>query len=112
MSEQEKTPPGSGRVQIRVPGNLEQVYANFALITNSPSEIIIDLAQIMPRMPRAVVKARVVMTPTNAKLLNRALTEHITRFEAQYGEIDIPKGTSLAGQLFRPSPDDQKSEDE
>ncbi|MCH7587087.1 MAG: DUF3467 domain-containing protein [Chloroflexi bacterium] len=112
MSQQEKTPPRGGRVEIRVPGNLEPVYVNFALITNSPSEIIIDLAQIMPRMPRAVVKARVIMTPTNAKLLHRALTEHISRFEEQYGEINMPKGTSLAGELFRPSPDDQKSEDD
>lgn len=110
MSEQEK--PAGGRVQIRVPGNLEPVYANFALITNSPSEIIIDLAQIMPRMPRAVVKARIVMTPTNAKLLHRALAEHITRFESQYGEINVPKGSSLAGQLFRPSADTQNSEDD
>ena len=110
MTEQEK--PKSGRVQIRVPGNLEPVYANFAMITNSPSEIIIDLAQIMPRMPRAVVKARVVMTPTNAKLLHRALTEHISRFETQYGEIHVPEGTGLADHLFRPPPTDQKSEEE
>jgi hypothetical protein len=50
-----------------------------------------------------------VMTPFNTKLLLRALTEHMERFEAQYGEIEIPESTSLADQLFKPtSPDPDK----
>ncbi len=99
-------------MQVRVPGNLEPTYANFALITNSPSEIIVDLAQIMPQIRHAVVKSRVVMTPMNAKLFQRALSEHISRFESQFGEINIPEGTTLADQLFRSSPnaDDPESE--
>jgi hypothetical protein len=80
------------------------VYANFALITNSASEIVIDFAQLMPQMPQARVRARIVMTPMNAKLVLRALSERITRFEAQYGEIVIPEGSGLADQLFRPRP--------
>lgn len=113
MSESTKKPPGGGKVQVRVPGRLEPIYSNFALITNSPSEIIVDLAQIMPKIRQAVVKARVVMTPMNAKLLQRALTEHLSRYEAQYGEIHVPEGSSLADQLFKnpPSPDDPEGED-
>lgn len=110
MSESKKKPRGSGRVQVRVPGRLEPVYSNFALITNSPSEIIIDLAQIMPQIRQAIVKARVVMTPMNAKLLLRALTDHLSRYEAQFGEIDIPEGTTLADQLFRAPPATNESE--
>jgi hypothetical protein len=93
-------------MQIHLPANLEPTYANFALITHSPSEIILDLAQVMPQLPQARVVARVVMTPMNAKLLLRALGEHIGRFEAQYGEIVVPESSTLADRLFKPGPPD------
>ncbi len=112
MTDSSKTPPVGGRVQIQVPANLEPVYANFALITNSASEIIIDLAQIMPRVAHKKVKTRVVMTPMNAKLLHRALTQHISRFEDKFGEIKVPEGTSLAKQLFRPQSEADEPDDE
>lgn len=112
MTDSNKTPPSGGRVQIQVPANLEPVYANFALVTNSPSEIIIDLAQILPRIARAKVKTRIVMTPMNAKLFSRALSEHLARYEAKFGDIDIPEGISLADQLFRQPPDSDEPEKE
>ena len=97
-------PPGATRVQIHLPANLEPIYSNFALITNSPSEIVVDFAQIMPQVAQARVRARIVMTPLNAKLVLRALTEHLSRYEAHFGEIAVPAGGSLAEQLFRPPP--------
>ncbi len=97
---------------MHLPAKLEPVYTNFALITHSASEIIIDWAQVMPRMPQAQVRARIVMTPINAKLVLRALEEHLARYEAQYGEIQIPEGTTLADRLFSrasgPSPDNEE----
>lgn len=93
-----------GQVQVHVPANLEPTYANFAMVTNSASEIVLDFAQVMPRVPRATVRARVVMTALNAKLLLRALTDHIARFESQFGEIAVPEGPHLADQLFKGSP--------
>ncbi|HMK09763.1 MAG TPA: DUF3467 domain-containing protein [Anaerolineales bacterium] len=97
-------PPLPSRVQIHLPADLEPIYSNFAMITNSPSEIVVDFAQIMPQVPQARVRSRVVMTPLNAKLVLRALTEHLARYEAHYGEILVPPGGSLAEQLFRPPP--------
>jgi hypothetical protein len=102
MTKPIKKPPHGGHVQVHLPANLEPVYSNFAVITNSSSELIVDFAQIMPRIPRAHVKTRLVMTPTNAKLVHRALGEHLERYEAQYGEIKVPEKTSLADQLFQP----------
>jgi len=96
--------PPAGRVQVHVPADLEPTYSNLALITNSPSEIVIDFAQIMPQVAQARVRARVVMTPLNAKLVLRALTDHLARFETQFGQITIPESTTLADQLFRPPP--------
>ncbi|NIM93029.1 MAG: DUF3467 domain-containing protein [Anaerolineales bacterium] len=99
MTDPPKKPPGN-RVQVHVPGDIEPIYTNFAVITNSPSEIVIDFAQIMPQKKQANVKTRIVMTALNAKLVHRALTEHIARFESQYGEIIVPEGRSLADHLF------------
>ena len=105
-------PSSAGRVQLQLPSGLEPVYSNFALITNSTSEIVVDFAQVMPQVPMARVRARVVMTATNAKLLLRALTEHLARFEGQYGVIALPEGKTLADHLFHaPHPDEPPSGD-
>lgn len=102
-------PPAAPRPQqqpvaIEIPANLEAVYSNFALITHSPSEVVVDFARMLPNMPKTRVYARIVMTPMNAKLLLRALAENLGKFEAQYGEIIVP--TNLADQLFKsPKPD-------
>jgi hypothetical protein len=82
--------PQPVQINIEMPGDLEAVYANFALITYSPSETVIDFARILPNMPKAKVYARVLMTPMNAKLLHRALGENLSKYEAQYGEIQAP----------------------
>ncbi|HEX9796294.1 MAG TPA: DUF3467 domain-containing protein [Anaerolineales bacterium] len=101
MTPDAKQPQPAGRLKVNIPAGLEPTYANLALITHSPSEIVIDLAQVMPQVPEARVRTRVVMTPINAKLLQRALAEHLTRFETEHGEIKIPHGITLADQLFR-----------
>lgn len=110
MSSKPKKPPAQGHLRIHLPPDLEPTYANFALITHSRSEIVIDFAQVMPQAPQARVRSRVVMTALNAKLLLRALTEHIARFESQHGEIVLPEGTSLADQLFRSAPPEGSDE--
>lgn len=102
---------GPGRVQVQLPAGLDPIYSNFALITNSTSEIVLDFAQVMPQVPLARVRARVVMTATNAKLLLRALGEHLARFENQYGVIPIPEGRTLAEHLFRGGHSEEPSGD-
>ncbi|MDX9858337.1 MAG: DUF3467 domain-containing protein [candidate division Zixibacteria bacterium] len=70
----------------------EGIYANLALITHSPTEIILDFARYMPGLPKARVLSRIIMTPMHAKLLHRALTDNIKKFESQFGEIKIHGG--------------------
>lgn len=101
MMKSSQKPPGSGQLQIQVPKNLEPIYANLAVITNSPSEIVMDLAQILPGTPQAQVKARVIMTPANAKALSQALGGHLKKYEEKYGEIHLSEGSTLADELFR-----------
>jgi hypothetical protein len=67
----------------------EGIYANLAMIMHSPTEIIIDFARVMPRLPKSKVLARIIMTPMHAKMLHRALSDNLKKFEGQFGEIKI-----------------------
>ena len=62
-------------------------YANLAIITHSFAEFVMDFVNVMPNVPKAKVKSRIVMTPVHAKRLMRALVENVKRFEAQHGQI-------------------------
>jgi len=79
------------RVNIELPKELEAVYSNFALITHSPSEIVVDFAKLLPNVPNAKVYARIIMTPMNAKLLHQALGQNLEKFEDKFGEIKTPE---------------------
>jgi hypothetical protein len=70
----------------------EGIYANLAMITHSPTEIVIDFSRIMPRTPKARVLARIIMTPMHAKLLQMALEDNLKKFESQFGEIKMHGG--------------------
>ena len=94
------TPPPSPSLEI--PSGLDIVYANLARISHSPADIVIDFAHILPGDTKATVKARILMSPLSAKLLVRALTENLSRYESAFGEINVPTNTSLAENLFRP----------
>ncbi len=87
----EQPSPQRRQIQIELPPDLEATYANFALITHSPSEVIIDFARALPNVPKAKVYARVILTPMNAKLLYQALGDNLKRFEDSYGEIKTPQ---------------------
>ena len=65
-------------------------YCNLAIIAHSTSEFILDFATMLPGLPKARVKSRVVLTPEHAKRLLMSLQENITRYESTIGKINIP----------------------
>ncbi len=114
MDEPKKSAPR--RLNLEIPADLPATYANFAIITHSPWEVFLDFAQILPNIPKARVRARIVLTPTNAKMLLTALQENISRYESQHGEIKLPaRPPTLAERLFssiRQADDDADEEEE
>ena len=78
------------QINIELPGDLEAIYSNFAIINHSPSEIVIDFARLLPNIPKAKVHARILMTPLNAKLLLKALQDNLAKFEEKFGEVRMP----------------------
>lgn len=86
-----------GQLQVDLPQDVAQgEYANFAIITHSSSDFVLDFARILPGVPKATVKSRVVLAPEHAKRLLMALQDNIVRYEKAFGPIRIPqqeKGT-------------------
>ena len=87
---------------LEVPVELSAVYANLVRIAHTPSELVLDFAHLIPGTSPTQVRARIVMSPLGAKLLQRALSENLTRYETAFGEIKLPGESSLADHLFRP----------
>jgi len=76
------------QINIDVPAEIaDGVYANLAVITHSPAEFITDFVSLMPGVPQARVRSRIIMTPQHAKRLARALQENIAKYEAVHGII-------------------------
>jgi hypothetical protein len=63
-------------------------YSNLAIITHSQSEFVCDFVQVMPGMPKAKVRSRVIMTPENAKRFMRALIDNVQKYEQHFGMIE------------------------
>ena len=64
-------------------------YSNLAIISHSTSEFIVDFAAILPGLPKAKVKSRIILTPEHAKRLLLSLQENIARYETNVGRIEL-----------------------
>jgi hypothetical protein len=73
----------------------EGTYSNLAIITHSNSEFVVDFIRIMPGVPKAKVKSRIVLTPEHAKRLFMALGDNITKYEEQNGAITFNDGPAF-----------------
>ena len=81
--------------QVDLPVDVAQgEYANFAIITHGSSDFILDFARVLPGVPKAQVKSRVILAPEHAKRLLQALQENILRYEREFGPIKIPNQES------------------
>lgn len=65
----------------------EGIYSNLAMIAHSNSEFVFDFIRLMPGVPKAKVKSRIIMTPDHAKRLLAALRENIDKYEEAFGKI-------------------------
>ena len=65
----------------------EGIYSNLAIITHSNSEFVVDFIKVMPGVPKARVKSRIVLTPQHAKRLVKALADNVAKFEQLHGKI-------------------------
>ena len=77
-----------GQINIELDEQVaDGTYSNLAIINHSVSEFIVDFINIMPGIPKAKVKSRIILTPQHAKRLTKALADNVKRFEKAHGEI-------------------------
>jgi len=67
-------------------------YSNLAIITHSTSEFVVDFVRLMPGVPKANVKSRIILTPEHAKKLMLALQDNIAKYESMHGRIKNIEG--------------------
>lgn len=65
------------------------VYSNFAIISHSHAEFVVDCASMLPGQPKAQVVSRIVLAPEHAKRLALALQENVMRYEQEFGKIQL-----------------------
>ncbi|MET4081922.1 hypothetical protein ABIB40_001873 [Pedobacter sp. UYP30] len=73
----------------------EGIFSNLAIITHSNTEFILDFIRVMPGIPKAKVKSRIILTPTHAKRLAEALEDNISKFESVNGKIKVQEDQSF-----------------
>lgn len=85
MSDNNQQP---GQINIELDEKIaEGIYSNLAIINHSASEFVLDFVTLMPGVPKAKVKSRIILTPQHAKRLLKAIGENVHRFELAHGEI-------------------------
>jgi hypothetical protein len=96
-------PQKTAPLPIEIPPDLQPAYSNLARIAHAPAEFVVDFARILPGDGKAMVTARIVMSPVALKLFTQAVNENLARYEATFGTINVPTGgASLADTLFKP----------
>ncbi|MCB0795925.1 MAG: DUF3467 domain-containing protein [Flavobacteriales bacterium] len=94
MADANENKPKGNQLNIEISEEVaDGVYSNLAIITHSNSEFVLDFVRVMPGVPKAKVRARILLTPQHAKRLMRALSDNINKFESVHGTIqgsDLP----------------------
>jgi len=85
-----------GKLNIELTEEIaDGIYSNLVIISHSNTEFVMDFVKVMPGMPKAKVKSRILMTPQHVKRLKKALEDNIQKFESQFGEIKELANTSF-----------------
>lgn len=87
MAEQQNK--NQNQINVELPEEIaEGIYSNLAIISHSNAEFVIDFIRLVPNVPKAKVKSRIILTPQHAKMLLKALGDNILKYENQYGIVE------------------------
>lgn len=102
MAEEKKKK--QNQVNIELPEEIaEGTYSNLAIISHSHSEFVVDFVRLVPNVPKAKVKSRIMLTPEHAKRFTKAMIENLKKYEAQFGKIKEPNQPPMPPMNFTPT---------
>ncbi|MCS6991414.1 MAG: DUF3467 domain-containing protein [Chitinophagales bacterium] len=92
------------QINVELPEDVaEGIYSNLAIITHSNQEFVVDFIRIMPGVPKAKVRARIILTPQHAKRFLHALNDNIRKYENVHGEISETEQVNVPITLSGPT---------
>ena len=96
-------PDDSQSIQI-IAGDedLKGRYANLMSVSHTGEEFVLDFFSVTPSsngQARGTLVSRIVTSPPHFKRIVAALEDNLNKYEAQFGEIEEPRGAF-------PDPDD------
>jgi len=65
-------------------------YSNLVVVHHNAEEFTLNFIYVFPTLPQGKLVASLILSPTHAKRLSRALQENVARYEAQFGAL--PEG--------------------
>jgi hypothetical protein len=78
------------QLNIEVPDDIAGgIYSNFVIVGHSGAEFVLDFVQVLPGLPKAIVRSRIIMSPQHAKRLMGAMEENLHRYESSFGPIEL-----------------------
>jgi hypothetical protein len=90
MSPDKPETPAQVQIQLQIDEQTAQgVYVNMAMVNHNETEFVIDFVYVQPQAPKAVVRARIINSPRHMKRLLHALQDNVSKYEAQFGKIDL-----------------------
>lgn len=100
MSEKPAVPQQQLQVQIEIdPATANGAFVNLAMVNHTETEFTLDLMYLQPQAPRAVVRARAIMTPQHLKRLVAALQDNLAKYEASFGTVPLGQPPPFPGAI-------------
>ncbi|WP_372474465.1 DUF3467 domain-containing protein [Capnocytophaga sp. ARDL2] len=80
------------RIQVDVePEATLGKYSNLVIVNHSTHEFVLDFASLLPGVANAKIHSRLILAPTQAKQLLKALEENIKRYNQNTNSKEIVK---------------------
>lgn len=86
-------PPNQQQQQVQIKADEKELlgqYSNLVVVHHNAEEFTLNFVYLFPTVPQGKLVASLIVNPTHAKRLMRALQENLARYEAQFGPL--PEG--------------------
>ena len=90
-----QVPAGQVQMQLHIDDAVAPgVYSNLAVVHHNETEFVLDFLYVLPQVPKALVRSRIITSPKHLKRLVAALNEDIQRYEAKFGRLEASGPTT------------------
>ena len=89
--------PTKDQQQVQIKADEKELlgqYSNLVVVHHNAEEFTLNFVYLFPTVPQGKLLASLIVSPTHAKRLMRALQENLSRYEAQFGKL--PEGSGPA----------------